>query len=122
MRRIVLFYVVVLAVVAAGVAISVAIGQKQEAQPSIAGGYLLSTPGECLGEELGLSQSGQFVNLENAAETLSGELRFRDPDLDGDVRCLTGERAPLTATVEGELIRGEAGGERFEARFETAPP
>lgn len=122
MRRIALFYLVVLAVVAAGVAISVALGSDQEAQPSIAGGYLLSAPSECLGEELELSQSGQFVNLKNEAETLSGELRFRDPDLEGDVRCLGGERVPLAAGVEGELIRGEAGGERFEARFESPPP
>src|SRR5215218_6422868 len=129
------YYGVLLAAVAAVAALVVSIGDDEEAQPSIAGGYDLSEPNPCFGEppappsgaplpptappqpevagpSFDVRQSGQFVNLTNTQGTLGGELRLEEearPDgsreLRGEVQCVNGK----TLGFEGFATAGEEG-------------
>ncbi len=121
-RRILVFYALIAAIVAAGVAISVSLGEDKEAAPAIAGGYALDQDNPCLGSEIELEQSGEFVNLGNSDDTISGRLRFQDGRLTGDAECLDDAAQPLEATVEGTGIAGTVAGRPFRATFETEPP
>jgi Kef-type K+ transport system membrane component KefB len=122
-RRIAAFYVV-LGVLTAIVTIAVLIaGRDEEAQPSIAGGYDVVEENPCLGQRFDVKQSGEFVNLENADETLGGKLRLKDGErLTGDVDCVEGGEKKLVGSVEGDRIAGDIDGDPFSSEKRRDPP
>ncbi len=121
-RKLLGFYVVLVAVVVAGVSLSVAGGGHEQAQPPIAGGYKLKEPNVCLGSRFNLRQSGQFVNLDNPQQSLGGTLRFRDGTLTGEVDCIEGVSDELEATPDNGTIAGTIGRQRFKADLKDDPP
>ncbi len=121
-RRIAVFYVVLAIVVAVGAAISVSLGEEREPQPDIAGGYQLDQENACLGAKIELEQSGEFVNLTNSDDTISGQLRLDDGRLSGDATCLDGEGEAFEGTVGGERIELDVGGESSEGELVSGPP
>src|SRR2546423_10848005 len=97
-RRLVVFYVILAVITAAGVILVINQGKDEKAQPRIAGGYDAAAPTPCLGKtpsptgaplpptapaqpavagpSFDVKQSGQFVNLSNVQNTLGGKLRL----------------------------------------------
>jgi Kef-type K+ transport system membrane component KefB len=122
-RRFATFYIV-LGVLTAAVTIAVLVaGRDKEAQPSIAGGYDVVEENACLGQRYDVKQSGEFVNLENADETLEGKLRLKDGErLTGDVDCVRGGEKGMTATVEGDRIAGDIDGDPFSSEKRRDSP
>jgi Kef-type K+ transport system membrane component KefB len=121
-RRMALFYLLVAAIVAVGVAISISKGNDREAAPAIGGSYDLAQEDSCLGQSITLKQSGQFVELDNPDDSLSGHLRFKDGRLTGAANCVEGGSEPIDATVEDEKLSGTIADRDFEATFTTPPP
>ncbi len=121
-RRVTLFYVA-LAIATAVVAITVfSAGQNREAQKAIAGGYDTAADNPCLGAQFDVKQSGQFVSLENADDTLGAVLELDGQRLTGDVDCVSGGKQDLNARVRDERIVGVLGGRPLAARLERDPP
>jgi Kef-type K+ transport system membrane component KefB len=122
-RRLTIFYVALFAAGAIIAALSFAAGEGEEAATPIAGGYTLESESACLGEGFDLKQSGQFVNVTNPDETVSGSLRLdEDGRLTGEVGCLDGATAELDATVAEGRIEGRLGEEEVAATFASEPP
>ncbi len=120
-RRLVLFYLTLMAIVAAaGVYVATA-GKDREAQPNIAGGYDATGPSRCLGAQFDVTQSGEFVAIRGKGD-VGGKLLWRDRRLTGDVTCGAGGKAPLTATVEGDTLTGTVGSEPLAAESKRDPP
>jgi Kef-type K+ transport system membrane component KefB len=123
MPRLVVFYVVLAAVTAAVAAGVIAVGQDEDPQPAIAGGYDVKARNACVGGKFDVVQSGRFVNFKNADETLGGKLEFEDGRLTGEVNCVDGPAAELDARVRGETIEGRLGaGEVTAVRRRDPPP
>jgi hypothetical protein len=120
--RLVAFYIGLAVITAAVVAVVISIGTGEDPQPPIAGGYNVSGESACLGPQFDLKQSGQFVNAENAEETLSGSLRFEDGKLTGTVDCIDGGSQELDATVEENTLSGTLGGQPLSAELRRDPP
>jgi Kef-type K+ transport system membrane component KefB len=125
--RMVGFYVIMAAIVAAVVIVVFNAGAGEKALPSIAGGYTAAGPASCLGPvpkpaggvplpatapakapvlgpSFNLLQSGQFVNFTNNQGTLGGKLRLDynklpggGHKLTGSVSCVNGGSEQLTA-------------------------
>jgi Kef-type K+ transport system membrane component KefB len=121
-RRLAAFYVVLLALVGAAIVVSLSAGTDKQPEPSIAGGYDLAEPDPCLGSEFDVKQSGQFVNLENADQTLGGSLTVDDGDLTGDVACVDGSSAAIDAEAADGQISGSLDGRDFRARLARDAP
>jgi Kef-type K+ transport system membrane component KefB len=121
-RRLTIFYVVLFAAGAVVAALSISAGEAEETAPPIAGNYALSEESECLGSAFDLKQSGEFVNVTNPDETVSGSLRFEPPALTGPVTCPDGSEAELDAEVDGAAIEGTLGDEDLAAEFAAEPP
>ena len=121
-RRLLAIYVVLLAVVVVGASLSIAAGEKQDAQPAIAGGYDVSGSNRCLGRAFDLLQSGQFVNIEAATGGLSGKLRLHGQSLSGSVNCIDGREASLRASVADRHLMGSTGAEPIAAELVRDPP
>src|SRR5215210_1519714 len=93
-------YYVLLAVAATAVTVVVlAAGSKSDPQPAIAGGYDVAAGRACLGEQVDVRQSGQFLALQHSDGSSVGKPRFEDGRLDGTVECTDGRSARLDATV-----------------------
>jgi Kef-type K+ transport system membrane component KefB len=121
--RLIVFYAVVAAVVAAIAVVAISAGEDKQAEPSIAGGYdVVEGSAECLGAMFDLKQSGEFVNVTNASETVTGSLEFEDGRLSGDVDCDTGGTAELDSRVADGRVVGTIGGQRVVAELERDPP
>jgi len=120
--RLVFGYVAVAGGLALAAVFSINAGRDREAPPGIAGVYE-ATATSCLGTELTLTQSGQFVDLDGAGG-VNGKLRLRDDRLTGDVDCRDAGTASVDAALEGEgsetELAGTVGGERLEATFESS--
>src|SRR6266540_832552 len=97
--RLIVFYLVLSALVVAGVTVSISAGDKKKAEKSIAGGYDVLTPNPCIGQKFDLNQSGEFANLDNMDQTLGGQLRVKKAHVTGDVDCIKGPRQKLDARV-----------------------
>jgi Kef-type K+ transport system membrane component KefB len=82
-------YVVLAALLAGAIGLSVAVGHSEHAPPTVAGEYRASG---CLGHAVRLTQSGQFVSL---GGTSSGQLRLQHGLLSGSVHCAGGGTAHL---------------------------
>ncbi len=121
-RRLLLFYPLLFAAVAAVVAVSISAGSDEGTQPEIAGGYDLAEQDPCLGSEFDVKQSGQFVNLDNPDQTLGGSLRFQDDALTGDVSCVDGSSAQLDTRVADDEISGSVDGRQIDAVLARDPP
>src|SRR5688500_13160498 len=81
----------------------------------IAGGYDLEPHDACTGEKFDLSQSGEFVNIDNADGSLGGSLRNEGGNLTGDVSCVEGVSAELEADPTECAVDGTIGGREFQA-------
>ncbi len=121
-RRIAFFYVLLAIVVAVGAAISVSLGEEREPQPDIAGGYQLDQENACLGAKIELEQSGEFVNLTNSDDTISGQLRLDDGRLSGDANCLDGEGEAFEGTVGGSGSNSMSEASRRRASWSRGRP
>jgi K+:H+ antiporter len=121
-RRLIVFYVILAVITAAGVIFVINQGKDEKAQPRISGGYDAAAPTPCLGKtppptgaplpptapaqpavagpSFDVKQSGQFVNLSNVQNTLGGKLRLHKTKgptgghlLTGTVNCVNGKDA-----------------------------
>ena len=121
-RRLTAYYIVLLAAVAVVATYVLSVGAETEPQTAIAGGYDVS-PGEaCLGEQVDLRQSGQFVSMQRADGSTVGKLRFENDRLTGDVSCLEGGKQPLEAEHSGQRFVGTVGDEELQLDFARDPP
>jgi Kef-type K+ transport system membrane component KefB/nucleotide-binding universal stress UspA family protein len=120
--RLIFFYAALFAAVGTVIVVALAAGESQEPQPPIAGGYDLERSDPCLGEQFDIKQSGQFVNLENPEQTLSGSLRFERDMLSGEVSCVDGSSADLEARIVDGQITGTVAGREISAVLERDPP
>src|SRR5215210_6642388 len=121
-RRLTAYYVVLVAAVAVVAAVVLSSGESERAQPAIAGGYDVAQGQACLGEQVDVRQSGQFISLQRADGSGAGKLRFEDGRLTGDVSCAAGGSQPLRATVRGGAVQGTIGREPLKAEFAREPP
>ena len=94
--KLIIGYVVIVAFLTISIAVSIAKGRDEHAQPAIAGFY--TSDSACLGKEFKVVQSGQFVDLSGGG---TGKLRLKDDQLTGDVDCATGESAAVAFAVSG---------------------
>jgi Kef-type K+ transport system membrane component KefB len=120
--RLIAFYAVLAAAVAAVAIVVLAVVPKPKAQPSIAGGYDLVPARACLGEQVNLSQSGQFIDLEAAQGDAGGNLRFRHGRLSGGVTCQDGRSALVHARAAGGRLAGTIGGAPVAGVLKREPP
>ena len=102
-RRLIIFYAILAVIGVVVVVFVVSKGGNEKAQPSIAGGYVVSAPSPCIGPvpkpaggiplpstaptqvaatgpSFNVLQSGQFVNFTNNQNTLGGQLRLERKD------------------------------------------
>src|SRR5215217_802297 len=121
-RRLTPYYAVLVAAVSIVTLIVLSIGQDTEPQRAIAGGYAVAQGQSCLGTQIQLNQSGQFVSLDREDGSRAGKLRFRDGSLTGDVTCTNGASRSLRARVRGGTIAGRVGREPVRAAFVRDPP
>src|SRR6476661_3809938 len=120
--RLIVFYVILAVITAAGVIYVIGQGKDEKAQPRIAGGYDAAAPTPCLGKtppptgaplpataptqpalagpSFDVKQSGQFVNFSNVQGSLGGKLRLHKAKgpggghlLTGTVSCVNGKDA-----------------------------
>jgi Kef-type K+ transport system membrane component KefB len=120
--RLLAFYAVAAIVVAVVAVTTIKAGEGLDAEPAIAGGYDVVGRSACLGSKFDIRQSGRFVNLDNADQTLTGKLELEDGRLTGEVGCVAGGKAELEATVRGETISGTLDGRAVSAEFRRDPP
>jgi K+:H+ antiporter len=103
--RLIAYYTLLALAVGAVAVIVLAVVPKPDAQPNIAGGYDLVPPNGCLGKQVNLSQSGQFVDLDAVQGSAGGNLRFRDGHLTGGVSCQNGSSGHVDArAASGRLV------------------
>jgi Kef-type K+ transport system membrane component KefB/nucleotide-binding universal stress UspA family protein len=122
-RRFLAIYAALAVAVAVCIPLSIAAGTKKHAQPSIAGGY--DTQGQtdpCLGRSFDIAQSGQFVDVSNAEQTLSGKLRLHGHDLTGTIDCTGGAKRDAHLRVSAETLSGSLGGAPLTAVRKREPP
>src|SRR5919197_5345996 len=112
-RRLLAYYAT-LAVAVVAVAIAVfSAGDGVKAQPSIAGGYDVTAGADCLGPQIDIRQSGQFVALQRPDGTVAARARVQHGRVTGSVDCLGGAserlvlplpsgQAPLSGTLGGK--------------------
>jgi Kef-type K+ transport system membrane component KefB len=112
-------YLVLAGGLAVCVTVSIYAGNDEKPAPAIAGIYRL-TPNRCLGDDVRVDQSGQFVDL------AGGKLRLRHGRLAGDVSCAGGGSARLlfdvAGTKEHRRLVGSIGGEAVTATFSEPLP
>ncbi len=121
-RRLAIFYVLLLAVLAAVVTYVVPAGNDKKAEPGIAGGYDVGAGNPCLGPQLDVRQSGQFVAIE-AAGGAGGQLRLEKGLITGDVTCRDGgTTAPARLRVGAVGLDGTVAGQPLTAVLRRDPP
>ena len=118
--RLVVGYVLLAIFLAIGAAFSIVKGNSEEPTPEASGIYESSSA--CLGGDVALTQSGQFIDL-NGDGRVAGKLRLQDGRLTGDVACAGGGTAALDVALRGSgeerSFSGTLGGERVELGFGT---
>ena len=120
--RLIAYYVLLALAVGAVAVIVLAVVPKPKAQPSIAGGYDLVPPNGCLGKQVNLSQSGQFVDLEAVQGSAGGNLRFKDGRLTGGVSCQNGASGQLDAHAASGRLAGTVAGAPVAGTLKREPP
>jgi Kef-type K+ transport system membrane component KefB len=122
-RRLTIFYVVLAAATAIVAAVVITAGEDRTPQPAIAGGYdVTGAAAKCLGPQFDVQQSGQYVNLTNAKETVGGKLTFKDGKLTGDVDCVEGGGQAIDAKVADGVVAGTLGATPVKAELKRDPP
>jgi Kef-type K+ transport system membrane component KefB/nucleotide-binding universal stress UspA family protein len=121
-RRLVSFYVVFAVLTAVVAIVVIAAGQDRKPEEPINGGYDVAGDNKCLGAQFEVKQSGEFVNLQNADDTLGGKLRLDDGVLTGDVDCVAGGKQEIDAKVADGTLKGELGGAPVTAELKRDPP
>lgn len=121
-RRIAVHYLVLIALLAAVLIVSVSLGSGKHAPPNIAGGYDVSTGTACLGPKFDVEQSGRYVDLSNAQSSLSGVLLFKQGVLTGEVGCVGGGKLPIRAAVNAGSLTGALGPGPLAAVLRRDPP
>jgi Kef-type K+ transport system membrane component KefB len=108
-------YAVLAALVTAATIFSLSVGRDETPAPAVAGTYTVS-PTDCLGKEVELEQSGQFLQLHGAGDS-SGKVRLQSGHITGDVTCGDGSTVPVDLAVAGpadaRTLSGSAGDERL---------
>ena len=120
--RLIAYYALLALAVGAVAVIVLAVVPKPKAQPSIAGGYDLVPPHGCLGEQINLSQSGQFVDLEAVQGSAGGNLRFKDGRLTGSVSCQNGASGQLDAHAASGRWPARSPARRWRGRTSASRP
>jgi Kef-type K+ transport system membrane component KefB len=115
--KVVAGYVVVGAILAAAIAISLSLGRTRHPAPPVAGYY--SSNSKCLGRDFRLDQSGEFVDMSGGP---SGKLRLQNDHLTGTVTCSGGATAALDLAVHGKLLTGTLAHAPVTARFTGSLP
>jgi Kef-type K+ transport system membrane component KefB len=119
LRRLIPLYVLLIVATVIGAVLLIDRGQREHAQPSIAGGYDLSQPNPCFGApaatpqgaplpssapaqppvpgaSFDIQQSGEFLSLSNPAGSLGGKLRLHPAGkgqplrMTGTIDCVSG--------------------------------
>jgi Kef-type K+ transport system membrane component KefB len=120
--RLVAYYALLVAVVGAVALFVLAVVNKPKAQPNIAGGYDLVPLQGCLGKQVNLNQSGQFVDIDAVEGDAGGSARFRHGRLTGTVSCEDGHSAKLDARAGDGALRGTLGGRPVSGTLKREPP
>jgi Kef-type K+ transport system membrane component KefB len=123
-RRLIAYYAVLLAAVVAVAIVVFSAGSGEKAQPAIAGGYDVAAGADCLGPQVDVRQSGQFVALQRPDGTVAGRVRLRNGRLTGTVKCLSGASGPIAVPVKpGQVtLAGTLAGKPLLAEFKRDPP
>ncbi len=120
--RVAIYYAILVPVTAAVIAIVIAAGSGKHAEPAIAGGYDAAAGRGCLGGKFDVTQSGQFVSLDNAQSTLSGNLKLKQGRLTGTVHCVNHAPGAIDARFRAGTLEGTIGGGPMSAQLRRSPP
>jgi Kef-type K+ transport system membrane component KefB len=120
--RLVLYYGLLALAVGAVAVIVLAVVPKPKAQPNIAGGYDLVPPRGCLGKQVNLSQSGQFVDLEAVQGDAGGSARVRHGRITGTVDCNGGGSGKVDLRAGKGALVGTIGGAPVAGQLKREPP
>lgn len=120
--RVIAFYLALGGLTAVVVVAALLAGQGLRPEAPIAGGYDVSAGRDCLGGQVDVKQSGRFVNVENAEDALSGELRVDAGRVEGQVRCVDGRVQDLRARASNGELEGRLGGRPVTATLRRDPP
>jgi K+:H+ antiporter len=119
--KLIVGYVIIVVFLVVSIALSIAKGRDEHAQPAIGGFY--TSDSACLGKDFKLVQSGQFVDISGGA---TGKLRLKDGQLTGDVDCATRESASVAFAVSGAgakaKLSGTVAGEPVNTTFAEPLP
>ena len=88
--RLVVYYVALGVLTAVAVVLVLSAGAGKHAQPQIAGGYNVSAGARCLGVQIELVQSGQYVDFQSSGGSTIAKLTFKHSQLTGTVACVHG--------------------------------
>ena len=120
--RLLILYIGLGIAVAGVFAFVIARGHSKHAQPAIAGGYNVEPTGGCLGPQIELLQSGQFVSITDAKSAIGGNLTYKHGVLRGSVRCLRGGTRKLVAGAAHGSIEGTIGRAPLKGILRRDPP
>jgi Kef-type K+ transport system membrane component KefB len=125
-RRLLIFYPTLAVIAAVVVSIAISAGQDVHPQQSIAGGYDATAGAAaraCLGPQVDVKQSGQFVSLTNTLGSLGGALKVKGGHLTGDVKCVHGASEPIDARAKGAgTLVGTLAGQPVTLVLRRDPP
>lgn len=121
-RLIAIHYTILALAMAAVIVVVVSLGHGKHPPAAIAGGYDVSAGQSCLGPQIDVIQSGQYVDLSNAQSTLGGSLLFKHGILSGTVSCLHGRGLPIRARAASSALSGTIGGLHLAALRKRDPP
>lgn len=121
-RKLITFYGVLGIVVAVVSAVVISAGQKEKAQPSIAGGYDVIGENACLGSRFELRQSGRFVNLDTAEGSVHAQLEVDEGRLSGEVECVADGKLAMDARFTQGELKGTLGDQPLRAELKRDPP
>ena len=120
-RRLAIYYGLLAALTTAVVIFVATQGAHQTAQRSIAGGYDVAA-GTCLGPQINIVQSGQFVTVQDPQSGASGKLRFKSGRLTGSVDCVDHSHQTVDLSYSAGAFTGTIGSAPFRALFKRDPP
>jgi Kef-type K+ transport system membrane component KefB/nucleotide-binding universal stress UspA family protein len=121
-RTLIAIYAVMAVAVAVVATVVFSAGQNLNPEKPVAGGYDLAKPDPCLGASFDLRQSGEFVNIENADDSIGGGLRDENGQITGDVDCVSGGNQEIDAKAGERALAGTIGGRPLEAALTRDPP
>jgi Kef-type K+ transport system membrane component KefB len=121
-RRVIGLYTVLIVLLGAVLIVVAHLGHSKHSEPSIAGGYAVTSGTACLGPMVNVNQSGRYVSLSNTQSTLGGQLHFQDGELSGTVKCTDGTHAQFHARAGAGALSGRVGHTALAAALKSDPP